>query len=118
MRSAGIVQRAATKLTSFQVASMNSDLRTPVSRMNLTAERSVGAADTCSRAARTARTSDGDRARSRGSNVAMALVRMDSAGFFTSSPLPCAWRNTSSTTSRTCTATAGPRFSFTCHRAA
>jgi|GEM_PF-5433475 len=41
MRSAGIVQRAVTKSISFHVASMNSDLRTPVSRTNFAAKRSV-----------------------------------------------------------------------------
>ena len=41
MRSFGIVHIAVSKFTSPHVASMNSDLRTSVSNMNLIAKRSV-----------------------------------------------------------------------------
>ena len=50
MRSFGIVQIAVSKLISSHLASINSDLRTSVSNINLTARRNVDIVAVCSSA--------------------------------------------------------------------
>ena len=71
--------------------SMNSDLRTSVSSMNLIAKRSVGMVAVCSSASKNTWISDGERALSRALNVAIALGLIASAGL--SIFKPRAWMN-------------------------
>ncbi len=91
MRSFGIVQIAVSKFTSSHIASRNSDLRTSVSSMNLTAKRSVDMVAVCSSAFKNTWISVGDRALSRSLTVAIALGLIASAGFSTFNPR--AWMN-------------------------
>ncbi len=92
IRSFGIVQSAALKLISLQVALVSSLLRTMVSNSSLAAARIDGVVPMRSMHWYIRPISSGVSARSRGSNLAMLVGRTNSAGFSTFWPRSMAQR--------------------------